>query len=560
MIEFQKVIVKNFFSIKDATIDFKKGVFLVYGQNYDVVSEVDTSNGSGKTSLFNAIYQGLFNRNLKDPKGLIGTVSNLYTKEPYYLEVHFKVQDDNYKVINDRNRAKIFIYKNNGNISLKTVSQNLKLIQDILGFDFSVFSSLTFLNNSVLENIIDMTEENNLLYQFFDINSLSRLEKHIKSQIKTFREKQIMLTSKEQEYVNNLTLLKNMPEITDEKDLEKTLVKLQKNLQDLEKSQLVKDMNKYQNKLEALRKEYKEIDAKFISIKSELNSLKKLERDLATGVCPVCGQPTDSVNHKFRQQLVELQKDLEDIQKERKRIKAEGETIKKTFSDLHNKYRKEQKQLEVEISIIEQERLKSTQNMAYYKNLQDKKDDIEKNLKIVQNELSKIQEYLNLYAKIIEALKKGYIIEVYLQAYINLLRVSLKEYLQQTDFSFNIKVTINKGRLVYSFIDNKVEKTFGQLSSGEKIRVSLVLLLANLSALQTLTGVEVNFIVFDELMGSLDEEGLEFVKKAIDNFRKNKSVFIITHHDEINTNYADYLLFVEKRNNVATTRFESLKE
>ena len=559
MIEFQKVFVRNFFSIKEATIDFKKGVYLVYGKNYDIISEVDTSNGSGKTSLFNAIYQGLFNKNLKDPKGLIGTVSNLYTQQPYYIEVYFKIKDDEYKVVNDRNRAKIFIYKNGENITLKTVGQNMDLIQQILGFDFNIFSSLTFLNTAVLENIIDMTSENNLLYQFFDIHSLNRLEKHIKKQVKNFREKQIMLSSKEQEYVNNLTLLKNMPEIN-EKDLEASLIKLQQNLEDLEKSQLVKDMNKYQKKLDDLRKQYKEIETTFFSKRSELSSLTKLETELATGTCPVCGQPTDSVNHKFRQQLVELQKDLEDIQKERKRIKAEGEAVKKTFNNLYNKYRDERKRLEIEISVLEQERLNSNQNLAYYQDLKDKKDEINKNLQLVQQELDKIQEYLNLYAKILEALKKGYVIEVYLQAYINLLRLSLKEYLKQTHFGFNIKVSINKGKLVYTFVDGKVEKTFGQLSSGEKIRVSLVLLLANLSALQTLTGVEVNFLVFDELLGSLDEEGLEFVKKAINNFRKNKSVFIITHHDEINTNYADYLLFVEKRNNVATTKYENLKE
>ena len=559
MIEFQKVFVRNFFSIKEATIDFKKGVYLVYGKNYDIISEVDTSNGSGKTSLFNAIYQGLFNKNLKDPKGLIGTVSNLYTQQPYYIEVYFKIKDDEYKIVNNRNKAKIFIYKNGENISLKTISQNLNLIQEILGFDFNIFSSLTFLNTSVLENIIDMTSENNLLYQFFDINSLSKLEKHIRRQVKTFREKQIMLSGKEQEYVNNLTLLKNMPEI-DEKGLEATLVKLQKALEDLEKSQLVKDVNSYNNKLEKLRKEYKQIENLFYSKKSELSSLKKLERELSQGICPVCGQATNTINNKFKQQIANLQVELEDIIKQKQDIKQQGEEVKKIYTELYNKYRDEQKRLETEISTIEQERLKSAQNLAYYKNLQDTKEQINNNLQKVKQELNTIQEYLNLYAKILEALSKGYVIEVYLQAYINLLRLSLKEYLKQTHFGFNIRVSIKKGKLIYTFVDGKVEKTFGQLSSGEKIRVSLVLLLANLSALQTLTGVEVNFVVFDELLGSLDEEGLDFVKKAINNFRKDKSVFIITHHDEINTNYADYLLFVEKRNNVATTKYENLKE
>ena len=559
MINFQSVYVKNFFSIKEATIEFDKGVYLVYGKNNDVVSETDTSNGAGKTSLFNAIYQGLFNRNLKDPKGFINSVSNLYTREPYYIEVKFKVQDDEYKVVNDRNIAKVFVYKNGQNISLKTINQNLELIKEILGFDFNIFSSLTFLNSTVLENIIDMTSENNLLYQFFDINSLTSLEKYIKKRVKTFREKQILLTEKEQEYVNNITLLENLPDIN-EQGIEKTLMTLKRKLQDLESSQIVKDIALYQTKLDNLREEYKQIDNKFFSLRSEVKSLEKMKSELSSGVCPVCGQTTIGVKKEFQEQIDELKENLNVIKTKRDGLKTKGEKVKKTLNAMNYKFREEKKKLEIELEVTEQEKRKSVSNLAYFKSLKDKKEQTIKNLDKVKEELSLIQEYLNLYAKILEAIKKGYIIEVYLTAYINLLRLSLKEYLKQTHFSFNIKVSINKGKLYYTFVDNKVEKTFGQLSSGEKIRVSLILLLANLSALQNLTGVEVNFLVFDELLGSLDEEGLEFIKKAIDVFRESKSVFIITHHEEVNSGYADYLLYIEKKNNVAHTRLEKLKE
>ena len=559
MIDFKSIYVKNFFSIEEATIDFEKGVYLIYGKNNDIVSETDTSNGAGKTSLFNAVYQCLFNRNLKDPKGTIGSVSNLYTGEPYYIEVKFKVQEDEYRVVNNRNIAKIFIYENDENISLKTINQNLELIREILGFDFNIFSSLTFLNSTVLENIIDMTSENNLLYQFFDINSLNNLEKYTKKRVKTFREKQILLTEKEQEYVNNITLLENLPDIN-EQSIEKTLMTLKRQLQDLEHSQIVKDIDLYQVKLDTLREEYKQVDNKFFSIRSELKSLEKMKRELSSGVCPVCGQATDGVKAEFQDKIDKLTEELSLIKVDRDDLKTKGEKIKKTLNDMTYKLREDKKKIEIKIEVTEQEKMKSISNMAYFKNLKDKKEQTVKNLAKVREELSLIQEYLNLYAKILEAIKKGYIIEVYLTAYINLLRLSLKEYLKQTHFSFNIKVSINKGKLYYTFVDNKVEKTFGQLSSGEKIRVSLILLLANLSALQTLTGVEVNFLVFDELLGSLDEEGLEFIKKAIDVFRKDKSVFIITHHEEINSGYADYSLYIEKKNNVAHTRLEKLKE
>lgn len=558
MIEFQKVIVKNFYSIGEAELNFDKGVFLVYGKNNDVVNEVDTSNGAGKTSLFNAIYQGLFNKNLKEPKGLIDSVSNFYTGEPYYIEVYFKKGNNQYKVVNNRAKGKIYIYKNDDNISLKTINQNLKLIQDILGFDFKTFASLTFLNQVVLENIIDMTSQNNLLYQFFNLDSLKNLEKLIKNKVKDLKQKRILLTEKEQEYINYLSILKSVPE-NENRKLEKNLLLLRDNLSQLEYSQLAKDIEKYNSELESIREQYKEVEKKVYKVETEYNSSKEIVRQISKGTCPVCGQKTTKVQNKYSDKINLLKNKLDGLKREKEHLYRKGSDLKNKVDNLKNEYYRTKKELETEIALVEKEVIKTAQDTKFLNNLKENRKQYEEKLKQLKEELNFIQQYLDLYALIIQIITKGYLTEIYLKTYINLLRVNLKKYLTQTYFSFDINVTIKKGNLFYTFVDGEIEKTFGQLSSGEKVRVSLVVLLANLTSLQQLTGIEVNFLVFDELLGALDEEGLEFIKKAINSFRKDKSVFIISHHDEINSNFADYLLYVIKENNIASIKVENIR-
>jgi DNA repair exonuclease SbcCD ATPase subunit len=55
--------IKNFLSIKDAQIDFPKGIISVIGQNKDVAGS--NSNGSGKSALFDAISWVLFGQTLR---------------------------------------------------------------------------------------------------------------------------------------------------------------------------------------------------------------------------------------------------------------------------------------------------------------------------------------------------------------------------------------------------------------------------------------------------------------------------------------------------------------
>ena len=124
----------------------------------------------------------------------------------------------------------------------------------------------------------------------------------------------------------------------------------------------------------------------------------------------------------------------------------------------------------------------------------------------------------------------------------------------KTDFKISIKVSVQNGKLVYRFFDGGVEKGYNDLSAGERTRVSLVLLISTLLTLEKVTGFSSNYLVIDEMLGVLDAEGIGMVKKFLDIIRKDKAVYLITHHAEIPVEFFDSVITFVKEGGVTTLK------
>lgn len=146
MIQILKLIANDAFSYKGIEFDFKQGLHNLQGLN-----------GSAKTSLFMCLCQVFFNRN---PKGCkVGEVDNIITGKPYEITVEFTKGSDSYTVINSRKNGTITILKNGRDISLKRIPDNLKLIEDILGCNYAMFSDLIYQSKESTLNLIETSTD-----------------------------------------------------------------------------------------------------------------------------------------------------------------------------------------------------------------------------------------------------------------------------------------------------------------------------------------------------------------------------------------------------------------
>ena len=90
-IKFNKINIQNFLSIGEASIDFSNnGYTLVKGFNNNK-DDLATSNGSGKSSLFEAICWCLTGETIR---GIKSDISNINTDDGAYVELDLEMSGD----------------------------------------------------------------------------------------------------------------------------------------------------------------------------------------------------------------------------------------------------------------------------------------------------------------------------------------------------------------------------------------------------------------------------------------------------------------------------------
>jgi len=94
------------------------------------------------------------------------------------------------------------------------------------------------------------------------------------------------------------------------------------------------------------------------------------------------------------------------------------------------------------------------------------------------------------------------------------------------------------------------------LSSGEKRRVDVAVLLALQSLIFERSAGSCNVIAFDEVFDSLDITGIEKTIGLLGEEAQQKTIFVISHSQEF-SDYFDNVIIVEKKNGVSTLKVDA---
>lgn len=139
----QKLTIQNFLSIKSITLDLNdRGLVLIKGKNMD--NEAIDNNGSGKSSLIEALVYALYGRTIRGLKG-DAVVHNIPKKN---MKIWLDLTDDNgdtYRIARYRkhstNKNKSFLYKNGKDITPKSEADFNEYVADLLQADYLTFTS-----------------------------------------------------------------------------------------------------------------------------------------------------------------------------------------------------------------------------------------------------------------------------------------------------------------------------------------------------------------------------------------------------------------------------------
>ncbi len=566
-LRFKELQLRNFLSFGNqlTTIDLTNvGTTLIVGENVDA----NSNNGAGKTTIINALCYAFYNKPF-DNISLQRLINSTNNSKNTLMEVRliFEKGDDEFEVYRCRGESfNIQIMMNGEDVTLDSVSENDKFVEEIVGMSYELFTKIIiFSGNSMPFLMMPVSQQRQQIEELFNITLLTEKSVKLKEIIKTTegsiaiqeaiikeQETQLALYNKQLKDAETRVERWQTQTTSEIKDIEETLLTLstvdfdaEKLLHD-ERSKLKQEGAYLAAKLAPKKKDLQQLS-------KDLEKLMSEEEHLKDAKCPYCSQSyadsqsklavvLDSIEHKGTL-LIELKSEVDDLDKQT----AEKKT----------------KLIEVEASIQHQDLddlLKARENVAALK-----------------TKLEQLKTATNPHVEALEQLRQHAVVKV---SYEQL--DSLKKDLEHQQFllklltdknSFIRRRIINKtipflnNRLIYytkelglphvvKFDDDMSctvseygrELDFGNLSSGEKKRVNLSLSLAFRDVLHHLHS-RVNCLFIDEIDASLDGSGVENVFKLLKVKTRDEGfgLWIISHRPEAVGRF-DRTLVVRKEN------------
>ena len=154
-IRFKEIDIENFRSIDKSHIVFEnQGTVIVKGINE--YEDNATSNGSGKSSIFEAIVFALFDETSSGEKDVANRIKN----NGFCLNLKFQVDGIDYTIVRESsksNKSIVVLYKNDVDISARNKTDTNKMILQLLGINKSIFLDSIFLSQNISTNLASLS-------------------------------------------------------------------------------------------------------------------------------------------------------------------------------------------------------------------------------------------------------------------------------------------------------------------------------------------------------------------------------------------------------------------
>ena len=573
---FEGLSLRNFMSFGnnytevDLTMD---GTILINGKNIDIGG----ANGVGKTTIINAICFALYN-NPFDNISLKRLINNTNAEKDTLMEVRltFSKGDKRYEVYRCRGTStNIEISCDGVDITLDSVSENDKMIVEIVGISYELFTNIVvfaggsepFLQKSV-------GDQRKLIEELFNITILSEKAKKLKEKIKItegdiniqeaiIREQQNAITRYNKQVSDAEARILKW-----EEDKEASITKIKSQLESIEGIDFDEE-KKLHDELKSLQKDYEVLVNDEKAAKKELASqnqkLEKTNKELVhlrDSKCPYCLQQFEDAGTKIaglestQQELstliVELEGALGTVQQAMDALKFDIETIsgKIKYQNLDSLLRIRTDAEVLKQKLEETEKSENPHLEAFEALLGESVKEVDtKKLDDLKSKLEHQQFLLKLLTD-----KNSFIRRKIINKTIPFLNTRLNYYTSELGLPHLVKFDDDMSCTVSEY---GRELDFGNLSNGEKKRVNMALSLSFRDVLHHLHG-KVNLMFIDEIDGgSLDEIGIDAIIKMIKKKSRDDdiAIWIISHRPEMIGRF-EHEITIQKENGFSSIHID----
>ena len=555
-VEFKKLSFCNIMSYgaSGAGIDFQAGL-----------NTIKAANGSGKSSILDALTFVLFGKPYRDIK--LSELVNTSNGKGLEVTCEFRIGTDTYVIRRGLKPAVFEIYKNGKEMDmLSTKKLNQDEIDKLLGINLRLFKNIVAVavtNNRPFLSL-PIGDKRALIENIFNIDVLGSMCKDVKKRktvnnteldLKTTERRGVVNSIEDNEsYIENMRrYIASFNEVKDAnlKTIRENIDKYRKEIDRRTKNlaiaeskikELTEEMGAVPDRSvgESLNLEIGKAQSVIDNINNTLSRLKK------SRLCPVCNSPLDEGH--ARKHIEGMLAEKKAMEKETlpglmERYRAYSDTVK-TYQEkqsfiqtIRDKARTE----EITRSTLETELNKAKQNLekesgktcpASVDSYVEKLNALRAQSEELNKDIDALTEKILIDTQLIKILGDDGIKSYFFKKLIKVLNKSVNEYLTKFELK-NTTIEFDE-TMAETMTTNLVPRTYSSYSSGERTRIDMSILLAFFDISRQISNWSCNLLFIDELLDqNIDQSGIEqFVSTLYNLIQLNKKklgIYIISH-------------------------------
>lgn len=592
-VKFNRISIKNFLSIgkEEVSLDFKKGISLITGENKDNGGR----NGVGKSSLIESIYWALFGSTIRDIKK--DKIVHNQSKGGSVVILEFAIEDGktstSYKLTRSLEPSKLSLEvvkdSQEEDISLSTIPKTDEYIKQLIGANEEVFQNAVIMtaNNTMPFMAQKKIDKRKFVEGILNLGIFGEMLLKTRADYNEKKKENEFLSKDFSSEQRILEFLENSKEGFDEnkseriESINKKIDATKNDLASLRKkdipeiSSLKGKIKNNEDKIEKLRELLAETNKEIVEIgekKSEayntINQAKKEKQKILDkgNVCPTCNRQYCEDDLQYIESEIKKLDDLisinQPIYDENQKIASEKTAFGSKITDNIETLKDEIKDYKDEISnsALHEQKIKSLEEKIeeYQENIEeiekeefkdDKKiEDAQKKIESLEKNISDLQKQLLVLETAKFVVSEEGVKTFIVKKMLSVLNAQLNFYLKTLDAPCTCEFNEMFEETIYN--TQGKECSYFNFSGGERKRIDIAILFMFQDILRMQTGVAFNLSMYDELFDSaLDEKGvnkiLEILRERTDKY--DEAVYIISHNKAaVNSNF-DNIIKLEKK-------------
>ena len=570
LIIFKTLIIKNFMSIGEISqsINFNnEGMSLILGENLDMISDSQNlaRNGAGKSAIINALSYVLYGQALSNIRKEY-LVNNINEKG-MYVGFEFEKDGHNYKIERGRrpNFFRFFVDDK------QSVSQNTdeaqgesKNTQDelekVLGMSHNLFKHIVALNTNTEPFLkLSSKQQREFIEELLGMKILSEKAESLKELLRLTKDdiksEELIIETMQ---AGNKKIEKNIEDMSRrsdvwESDKQKKIKDLEDALIELQQVDIDQELKDHQTVTE-----YLELNKQFQQLNKDKSNLEREQRSLNTTIeknssslesamkksCPTCSQDLKDNKHEeiVNDLAVSLEKDSErltivdtritqlniEVDRVNSNLNLLGDKPKTYYKDINQAYNH---RTDIELCMNGVASVQGQEN-PYVEQIESLKQTALQDPDFDSlNELVRMKDHQEFLMKLLTS-NESFIRKKIVDQNIAFLNDRLAKYLEKLGLPHNVMF---QNDLTVQITNFGKELDFDNLSRGENTRLVLALSWSFRDIFEVLN-TPINVILIDELLdlgsdSQLTESAVGIIRRM--NQERNKSVFLISHHETL---------------------------